>query len=68
MAQVVSCQPVTVGPGMISGQFIWHTVVDRVAPGHIFCSWYLRFTMPFSLHQYSILAFHPSLPLYMISS
>jgi len=60
MAEVVSCQPVTVGPSVIPGQFMWYTMVDRVAPGHIFCSWYFGFTMSFSLYQYSILAFHSS--------
>ena len=50
MAQVVSCQPVTAGPGMIPGQFMLHTVVDRVAPGHVFCFWYFGFTMLFSLY------------------
>ena len=60
MAQVVSCQPVTVGPGMIPGQFMLHTLVGRVAPGHAFCSWYFSFTVSFSLYQYLILVFHSS--------
>jgi len=60
MAQVVSCEPVTVGPSMIPRQFMWHTMVDSVALGNVFCSWYFGFTMSFSLYQYSLLVFHSS--------
>jgi hypothetical protein len=61
MAQVVSCEPVTVGPSMIPGQFMWHTMVDSVVLGNVFCSWYFGFTMLLSLYQYSLLVFQSSI-------